>query len=740
MRYENGSLVEVLGPDDVATLTIEPDGFGNPAAVDLGLGYRSTFTFNGDGKPLTATQPMGQTYTASYDPATGRLASIEDPLGKAVGVTWNNSEKPLSITTPTASSAFTYDGNGNIRTMADGRGGTWTYTYDEQHRLLTEEDPRGELRVRTYDDAGRQATLLDRNGELTEYGYDEDGLLDLIELPDGTVIDYEYDGLGRLTAAENDIARVELTYDPTNLVTSVATSPINGSGVPASTVTYTYDAVGNRRTMTTSEGVTEYRYDEFDRPREIIEPDGDVILIGFDRLGRLDRIERPNGLKTDWDWNAASQPIEIEHEFGGVAVDELIYAYGDSGLLDQLTDATGSHGYSYDHSGQLSSVDHPAGRGDETYAYDSAGNRTTDSSVYDANNRLTENATHTFTWDEEGRLATRTVRATGEVKTYGWDAEGRLLSVTTGGLTTSFGYDPFGRRIRVSGPEGIRHFAYGVDENAYAELDASGAMAASYLFANQIDSPIAMTRGGATWYFLQDGQANVNALADDAGAIVSRYAYDAFGTPITATGSVPNPFTYAAREYEEAAGAYYFRLRWYDPTTGRFLSEDPLPAPNLYPYANNNPLAFSDPMGAQALVEYKALNSRTSAQVAARQRFVYRFYDCGDEVAGRAAGWYYGMTVNVAGRQAQHGTRVLGGSWQTLVGGDMGWMLTRAIEQAFIDAAGGVGGLANIINSMSPANPSNAAWRSQGANWLNTVFRGQVPAGFNFNPPIPGGC
>ena len=50
-----------------------------------------------------------------------------------------------------------------------------------------------------------------------------------------------------------------------------------------------------------------------------------------------------------------------------------------------------------------------------------------------------------------------------------------------------------------------------------------------------------------------------------------------------------------------AAGGYvYLRNRWYDPQTGRFLSQDPIGLAggvNLYAYAGNNPTSYSDPFG-----------------------------------------------------------------------------------------------------------------------------------------------
>jgi RHS repeat-associated protein len=62
---------------------------------------------------------------------------------------------------------------------------------------------------------------------------------------------------------------------------------------------------------------------------------------------------------------------------------------------------------------------------------------------------------------------------------------------------------------------------------------------------------------------------------------------------------VPNPFTYTARETADA-GFMYYRARYYQPSVGRFVSEDPLrwaEGPNFYAYVGDNPIKFSDPSG-----------------------------------------------------------------------------------------------------------------------------------------------
>ena len=108
------------------------------------------------------------------------------------------------------------------------------------------------------------------------------------------------------------------------------------------------------------------------------------------------------------------------------------------------------------------------------------------------------------------------------------------------------------------------------------------------------------TAGGATSFYLQDGVGSTVALTNQAGAVTARFAYGAFGQP---TGTTAGVYSYAGLQFDAATGLYYARSRYYDPATGRFLSEDPVPAINAFAYANGDPVSFSDPSGRQAFVE-----------------------------------------------------------------------------------------------------------------------------------------
>jgi len=132
------------------------------------------------------------------------------------------------------------------------------------------------------------------------------------------------------------------------------------------------------------------------------------------------------------------------------------------------------------------------------------------------------------------------------------------------------------------------------------------------VYGTGIDNPVSMTVYGGTtnrYYYLTDHLGSVLALTDGNGAIVESYRYDAWGRVLgvyDASGSqidesaVGNRILWQGREYSWKTGLYYFRSRWYDPVTGRWLSNDPIGISgglNQYVFCADNPVNFTDPYG-----------------------------------------------------------------------------------------------------------------------------------------------
>jgi len=240
----------------------------------------------------------------------------------------------------------------------------------------------------------------------------------------------------------------------------------------------------------------------------------------------------------------------------------------------------------------------------ESYSYDPVGNRLTSAGStsfnYNASNELTSTSAATYTYDSNGNTLSKT--DTNGTTSYSWDFENRLTSVTlpgTGG-TVYFTYDPFGRRIRKVFGSATTIYAYD-GGNITEELGGGGNLLAHYTQGPDIDEPMAITGGGGTYFYHADGLGSISSLTDGVGNLAVSYVYDSFGNQTASTGTIANPFQYTAREFDSETGLYYYRARYYDPASGRFLGEDPLSfsgsRTNSYAYGFNSPVNLEDPTG-----------------------------------------------------------------------------------------------------------------------------------------------
>jgi RHS repeat-associated protein len=109
-----------------------------------------------------------------------------------------------------------------------------------------------------------------------------------------------------------------------------------------------------------------------------------------------------------------------------------------------------------------------------------------------------------------------------------------------------------------------------------------------------------MLRDGTASYYHQDGLGTITSLSNSSGVLAETYTYDSYGKTTASTGTLVNPFQYTGREFDSETGIYYYRARYFDPSAGRFLSEDSVrfgAGPNFYRYAGNSPLNWIDPSG-----------------------------------------------------------------------------------------------------------------------------------------------
>ena len=75
-------------------------------------------------------------------------------------------------------------------------------------------------------------------------------------------------------------------------------------------------------------------------------------------------------------------------------------------------------------------------------------------------------------------------------------------------------------------------------------------------------------------YYLKNAHGDVTGIANAGGTITAEYVYDSFGNILTATLNTTNPFRYCGEYIDHESGMVYLRNRYYNPTLGRFITED----------------------------------------------------------------------------------------------------------------------------------------------------------------------
>ena len=137
------------------------------------------------------------------------------------------------------------------------------------------------------------------------------------------------------------------------------------------------------------------------------------------------------------------------------------------------------------------------------------------------------------------------------------------------------------------------------------ELDGASPpnVTANILTGLGIDEYFSRTDSAGPATLLADALGSTLGLTDASGNLNTTYTYEPFGNVTISGAANSNSFQFTGRE-NDGTGLYYYRARYYNPTTQRFVSEDPLEFGggdvNLYSYVDNQPTALRDPTGTQA--------------------------------------------------------------------------------------------------------------------------------------------
>ena len=140
--------------------------------------------------------------------------------------------------------------------------------------------------------------------------------------------------------------------------------------------------------------------------------------------------------------------------------------------------------------------------------------------------------------------------------------------------------------------------------NVWADLDAGNDLLTRYFHGDQVDQLFARQDSlpRSQYWYMTDRQGSVRDVLDNSGNVKDAITYDGFGNIISETDSTyRGNYAWTGRQFDVETDLQYNRARWYDPTTGRWQSQDPLGFDagdsNLYRYVRNAPPQAVDPSG-----------------------------------------------------------------------------------------------------------------------------------------------
>jgi RHS repeat-associated protein len=439
------------------------------------------------------------------------------------------------------------------------------------------------------------------------------------------------------------------------------------------------------------------------------------VNFSYDTVGRLSSLTRTaNGnfattINTSYTLDLLDRVTSITHSKGmgedASLLSQFTYGYDASGRVTNYTGPEGSLSFALDANGQLLSV---TGSRTDNYAFDATGNRS--SSTTGTANLLLNDGKYSYTYDLEGNQKTKTRISDGQLTEFFWDYRNQLTKAlvkdANGVLLKElrFTYDVEGRRVGSwvdadgAGPEDPDQVWTVFDGvNPYMDFDGEGLLKTRYLYGPGIDELFARIGTGEDpeWY-LVDRLGSVRQIVDGAGTILDDIVYDSFGGILSETNPAQGDrFKFTGREYSPELGIYYYRARWYDPSSGRFISQDPIGFSagdvNLYRYVGNAPGDATDPSGlGQVWISSRPLKGSwfpDYSGVYFLHHFVVHQRDDGTiKTYGYDGAWVQGEAEDAG---------YLGWWWQ--VGWETHNLPDKAIEKAFSRRYGNDQGKYNII-------------------------------------------
>jgi len=358
----NGRVTGVTSPAGGTIQFASGGPFALPTSVTDEGGDVTRMIFDARGNLLSTILPDGTESQAEYD-AQGRVTATVDADGRRTAFTYDARGLLTSRTGPEGTTTLTYDDHRNLLTATDSEG-TTSFTYDAADRVTSVTYPNGRSVTMTYDAFGRRASITDQSGYTVRYSYDTLGrLAEVRDGADALLVRYGYDAIGQLvTETRGNGSTTTYGYDVALRTTSITHR--DASNTITGFFAYTYDSFGRVASAISEDGTTIYSYDTDGGLVRVALPGGRTISYSYDAEGNRTVTVDTVGGTENYTTNLGDQ-----YTTAGAAT----LTYDRAGRLIARAEGGVTTSYTYDAQGQLLTVAAPGTL--ITYDYDALGNR-----------------------------------------------------------------------------------------------------------------------------------------------------------------------------------------------------------------------------------------------------------------------------------------------------------------------------------------------------------------------------
>jgi RHS repeat-associated protein len=407
-------------------------------------------------------------------------------------------------------------------------------------------------------------------------------------------VSFTWDAIGRRTSMTDALGTTRIGYDAYDQLTS------SGS------VAYRWDAVGNLIARTAAGHTETYTWDAIDRLSSAAVDGKPLASYRYDARGAT-TTTRPGGLVETRAVDLRDRITSLTLTRGGRSVRSITSSYDTADNVIRSDDSVaGKSSYSYDALNRLTGVCYGVDECNNDakdfirYDYDGIGNRIWEQrptgstwSLYGAGSELVASITaparypldppnaDVYTYDADGNLS-----SDGKT-TYTWSAAGKPVTSTTAGAETTYTHTGDGRRATSTTGSQTTKYLWDPLSPQILSTSTTRYLYGAGLLATQTPTtviPLTTTPNGS--------------VLSTATPTPTHHTYDPYGLPRTSgstTAKAPTPGYIGGLQLP--TGNYLLGQREYNPTTGTFLTPDQGGSTNPYAYTSGNPLRSTDLQG-----------------------------------------------------------------------------------------------------------------------------------------------